>query len=442
MRILYVFAFLLPPLMFGTVRMFSAFSDVMLHNEPKPLAARTQAPAPAHPVKTEARPYRAVILVSGVGTQVTDLLASYQVLAESGKFSVTTASPEVRLAPLTAEISVLPDTALSNDLSGDLLVIPAMLNPGDPTLVNWVKKSQMRFKKVLVLGEGIRLALKAGVITSQNATTHFLAFKELTAAYPNVHWEAGARWVEDGRIITSAGMTASADATVAMVKAIAGDSVAFGTAKNLGLPPAARQESTRKLEAADFTRFFLHGGYVFGRPRVAVLVAPGINELELAAALDVLPRTLSVQVTTVAPERAEIRTRNGLKLIPQESMDTVWGIDHLLVLESEGQPLEQTRTASWLKESGAAVTDWRGKKSTDAYARSFQWLAELGVPDSGSLRRTVGKLIVRPENAAENTAADSGSTGLSLWLRPFAVGLLGIALGWMVELRLRRRRRN
>jgi len=73
---------------------------------------------------------------------------------------------------------------------------------------------------------------KVTVYSSQglDATTHHVAFDELAQASPSTRVVRGARFVDNGRIVTSAGISAGIDASLHVVAKLLGHAVAAETA--------------------------------------------------------------------------------------------------------------------------------------------------------------------------------------------------------------------
>jgi transcriptional regulator GlxA family with amidase domain len=61
---------------------------------------------------------------------------------------------------------------------------------------------------ILCVCTGSVLLAATGLLDGKSATTNKKAYDALTPNYPNVQWERRARWVHDGQIISSSGITA------------------------------------------------------------------------------------------------------------------------------------------------------------------------------------------------------------------------------------------
>ena len=71
---------------------------------------------------------------------------------------------------------------------------------------------------------------KAGLLEGLSATTHFNAVEQMREAAPNTQISSEKRWVDNGRIILSAGVSAGIDMSLYVVSKLHGEAVAVDTA--------------------------------------------------------------------------------------------------------------------------------------------------------------------------------------------------------------------
>lgn len=404
--VLYAAALLLVPLVFGTLRGLSALHAAFAV-EPAPLPERLPAP-PAR----DGRPV-AALLVSNAGTEITDLLAPYAVLAASGAFQVVTVAPERVSSPLTGGVSLLPHHSFASFArefpdGAALVVVPFLFDPLDPELLAWLRAAGAEPAHVLSICEGARTVAAAGMFDGRRATSHFFALDGLEKEHPEASWQRDVRWVSDGRIASSAGVTAAIDATFAVLADLAGDDAAVRTARSLGHTLRAAGEPAPGFRAGDLALAWLNGGYLLRRESLAVSLAPGVDELALAALLDVLPRSMHARTVTVAAEPI-VRSAHGMDLLA-------------------AQPLEQSASADGLLAPRAAAPAPAGEAFAPAaldgvFPAAFARLAQRS---NAPTARFVAKMIQFPE-ARLALPADAAGWPVALALRPLALGLLGLA---------------
>lgn len=142
--------------------------------------------------------------------------------------------------PVTARagLSVLPDATL-DAAAPDVLLIPGGVvdaELGDAALVAWIAATAGRCELVASVCTGAFLLAKAGLLTGRTATTHWEDTDDLAAAFPAVTVDASARWVDEGPVVTSAGIAAGIDMSLHLVARLAGDDLARATARQLDVP--------------------------------------------------------------------------------------------------------------------------------------------------------------------------------------------------------------
>ncbi|KAI0174878.1 class I glutamine amidotransferase-like protein [Pestalotiopsis sp. NC0098] len=77
--------------------------------------------------------------------------------------------------------------------------------------VDFVRRAFPKLRFLLTVCTGSALAAKAGVLDGKKATSNKAAFDWVTEQGPNVEWVRRARWVTDGNVWTSSGISAGID---------------------------------------------------------------------------------------------------------------------------------------------------------------------------------------------------------------------------------------
>jgi hypothetical protein len=136
--------------------------------------------------------------------------------------------------------------------------------------------------------------------------------------FPETTWLRDRRFVADGRIVTTTGVTASTPVSLALVEAIAGREKADSLAHSLGV--------WSWFPDHDSDQFSLSMGHVrtaaanwlafWGRETVGLPVYEGIDEIALALTADAYSRTYRSRARSVAATDAPVTTRRGLRILP------------------------------------------------------------------------------------------------------------------------------
>lgn len=93
-------------------------------------------------------------------------------------------------------------------------------------LVEWVHAMDRSVTLMTSVCTGSALLARSGVIDGVRATTNHEAFAWVTRYGPKVSWDNVARWVHDGRFVTSAGVSAGTDMAFYLVAHLCGRAVA------------------------------------------------------------------------------------------------------------------------------------------------------------------------------------------------------------------------
>ncbi|KAK6071154.1 dj-1 family protein [Seiridium cupressi] len=141
--------------------------------------------------------------------------------------------------------SVVPTHTFDDAPDLDVLIIPGGyggFDTGEATL-DYICKVVAKVGHLITVCNGSALVAQTGVLDGKRATTNKAFWKGCTALGPKVNWIAQARWVQDGNIWTSSGVSAGIDVTLAFIASHFGEDVARNSANAM--------EFTRALTSAD-----------------------------------------------------------------------------------------------------------------------------------------------------------------------------------------------
>jgi transcriptional regulator GlxA family with amidase domain len=104
----------------------------------------------------------------------------------------------------------------------DTLIVPGALEMDaavcDRRLVRWIRKTALTARRVVSVCSGAFLLAEAGLLDGRRAVTHWAQCGRLKKRYPAVNVDPGPIFVRDGRVYTSAGVTAGLDLALALVE--------------------------------------------------------------------------------------------------------------------------------------------------------------------------------------------------------------------------------
>jgi transcriptional regulator GlxA family with amidase domain len=140
----------------------------------------------------------------------------------------------------TGGLRVIPDHTFADSPRFDLLVVPGgwgtRSEVDNPRVIEWVARQAAGAKLVTSVCTGSFLLARAGLLTGRRATTHWKSLDRMRAAFPDVTVEDRLHVVEDGAILTSAGISAGIDLALRVVARMCGEPVARATAAHMEYP--------------------------------------------------------------------------------------------------------------------------------------------------------------------------------------------------------------
>lgn len=269
---------------------------------------------------------RPVVAVVGENrmTELVDFLVPYGVLGRAGVAEVVALSTEegpLQLMPgfrVRAQMTT-DEFARRYPQGADYLIVPAVHDSGDPRLVRFVTDQAARGAVLVGICDGAQALAQAGLLDGRRATAHWYSRSQRERDFPKVHWQNGRRYVVDGRLVTSSGVSAALPVSLAVVEALAGPARAAALGRELGVtdwsPTLDSRASTlgmRGYLAAAGNALAVWRHETFGIP-----LQNGMDEVALALRIDAWARSYrsEVLVTGTAP----VRSRQGLELLPDSS---------------------------------------------------------------------------------------------------------------------------
>ena len=152
------------------------------------------------------------------------------------RFQVATVSLDGAVVTARAGLRVLPDGALDRVKHTDVLVIPGgVVNAvmACPITRGWIKGLHAITIITASVCTGAFVLAAAGVITDHEVTTHWEDLDDLQQQFPSLFVTRDVRWVDQRRIVTSAGISAGMDMSLHLVARLAGPELAERTARQM-----------------------------------------------------------------------------------------------------------------------------------------------------------------------------------------------------------------
>jgi transcriptional regulator GlxA family with amidase domain len=133
-----------------------------------------------------------------------------------------------------SSVGVAIETARLSGAYDTLLVTgPTEIAPTSKRVLEYLRREAAKSRRVASICTGAFVLAEAGILDGRRATTHWLYTRELQDRYPSVRVEEDRIFTHDGRVWTSAGMTAGIDLALALIEADLGVDIARQVAKGL-----------------------------------------------------------------------------------------------------------------------------------------------------------------------------------------------------------------
>ncbi|MGH3857017.1 MAG: DJ-1/PfpI family protein [Pseudonocardiaceae bacterium] len=158
---------------------------------------------------------------------------------ERERYQFTVCAPSAGPVASSTGFAVHADHGLRALASADTVVVPGYWpheHPGEP-VVTALQAAVARGARVVSVCTGAFALAAAGLLDGRRATTHWHDAADLAARYPRVRVDPDVLWVDEGQILTSAGVAAGIDLCLHLVRADHGAEVAVRIARRMVVAP-------------------------------------------------------------------------------------------------------------------------------------------------------------------------------------------------------------
>lgn len=177
--------------------------------------------------------------------EVLDFAGPFEVLSTASRverkrtgyepFEVLTVAREPRVRA-RGGLAVAATHGLTDHPPADVLLVPG----GDvtaelerPEAVEWIRRNAPSARLVASICTGAFLLARAGLLDGLRVTTHWEDADDLARQFPALRVEPAHRWIDEGRIVTSAGISAGLDMSLHLVERLTSRELAVATARQM-----------------------------------------------------------------------------------------------------------------------------------------------------------------------------------------------------------------
>lgn len=188
-------------------------------------------------------PYTVGILLFN-DVEVLDFAGPYEVFSVTEDeqavkgFKVVTISETGDMIRARNGLKVEPDYHFNNHPELDVLVVPGgygarEVESKNEVVVDWVRNQDEVVEKMTSVCTGSFILAEAGLLEGKRATTHWTSLDRMEKTYPSVCVKREVKFVDEGHLITSAGISAGIEMALHVVAALYGVETAAHTAKHM-----------------------------------------------------------------------------------------------------------------------------------------------------------------------------------------------------------------
>jgi transcriptional regulator GlxA family with amidase domain len=317
---------------------------------------------------------RPVVAVIGINdaTETTDYLLPTGILRRADVADVLMLATEPGPVQLYPALKVEPDATVSefdaaHPEGADYVIVPAMSRDDDPAVMAWLRQQSAKGAIVIGVCAGAKVVGAAGLLDGKGATTHWYYLRDLLKRSPTIDYVANRRFVMDGNVATTTGITASMPMMLTLIEAIAGREKAEAVANDLGLD---RWDAGHASAAFSFTRPFASSVLAntlafWNRDEFGIALKPNVDEVSLALVADAWSRTYRSKAVSFA-ETAAVETANGIRILPDRDAED-WPDQAVVSVFAEERP------AVALDQVLQAITDRYGEGTTNMVAMQLEY---------------------------------------------------------------------
>jgi transcriptional regulator GlxA family with amidase domain len=154
-------------------------------------------------------------------------------------FDFQVCTPVPGSVPMKSGLSLNVENGLEATEKADLVIMAPYGHDRDvpEEVLEALRRAHQRGAWVMSICSGAFALARSGLLDGRRCTTHWHYSQKLAALYPKVLVDENVLYVQDGRLITSAGTAAGIDACLHLVRVELGANVAAAIARDMVVPP-------------------------------------------------------------------------------------------------------------------------------------------------------------------------------------------------------------
>ena len=186
------------------------------------------------PVSYAEKPFTVAILMFDE-VQIIDFAAPYEVFGQAD-YEVFTVSETGETVTTAMGLSVNPQHSFKTMPEADAILVPGGDTHDvmhDKEVQQWLQTMQGKVTHILSVCTGSHILAESGLLDDKSATTFHGAMNSFEKDYPAITVLRDKRFVDNGKVITSAGLSSGIDASLHLVSEVSGEEKARSVALHI-----------------------------------------------------------------------------------------------------------------------------------------------------------------------------------------------------------------
>ncbi|URQ59893.1 helix-turn-helix domain-containing protein [Pantoea alhagi] len=163
-----------------------------------------------------------------------------QAMPEPDRFNLQICAERPGMLPSDSGLMIMVEHGLELLETADIIIVPFWSHPEEKpaqVLLDALTAAWHRGAEIVGLCLGTYVLAYAGLLENRRAATHWEYERDFTQRFPNVHLDTNALYINDRRLITSAGTAAGIDCCLYIVRERYGSALANKIARRMVTPP-------------------------------------------------------------------------------------------------------------------------------------------------------------------------------------------------------------
>ncbi|MFD7522237.1 DJ-1/PfpI family protein [Paenibacillus chitinolyticus] len=395
------------------------------------------------------KPTVAVLLANEV-TEVFDFLVPYEMFAMTEAYNVYGVAPDREIKSLTGGLDVVPHYSFDEmdvmlGKSPDIIVIPFMPILDEKKYApvrEWIRKHSGAKTTLISICNGAENLADTGLLNGKSAATHWGDINRLIKKYPEIQWVKDRRYVPQGNLVSSAGLTSGIDAVLYVISQQLGEAAAKKVAGEMNYPSydyvTNPQMKPFVAGLSDIT-YVLNNAFQWNKVKAGVLLYNGADELDLSAAFDTYAASGTTTTLTVSSANEPIVTKHGLNLVARYQIKDVPKLSKMIVVGADAESTAAEDLNQWKSSGNSAKLLFLHRDAADRFAMDPAFEDLAGQEDIQTAKFAAKRLEYR---ATDHLKLEGSSFSFEAFGVPVLLGVLSLPIAFFIDRRFIRRKKG